>query len=51
MDDNEYYGPCLCDDEDDDFDEDGSECGQLPDGTCMMAGTEYCDFECPYRDA
>ena len=26
------------------------ECGQLPDGTCMLAGTEQCDFECPFRD-
>ncbi len=29
-----------------------SECGQLPDhlgGGCQSAGTEYCDFECPFR--
>lgn len=26
------------------------ECGRLTNGTCMFAGTEHCDFECPYRD-
>lgn len=26
------------------------ECGQMPDGGCSLAGTEYCDFECPFRD-
>ncbi len=29
-----------------------SECGLLPPhlgGGCQMAGTEYCDFECPFR--
>jgi DNA-directed RNA polymerase subunit RPC12/RpoP len=25
------------------------ECGMLPDGTCMLAGTEHCDFDCKYR--
>lgn len=43
--------------EDRDFDdelesnsEDGFEfdCGMMPDGTCMLAGTEDCDWECPY---
>lgn len=24
------------------------ECGQMPDGSCSQAGTEYCDFECPF---
>jgi len=23
-------------------------CGMMPDGTCMLAGTEDCDWECPY---
>lgn len=30
-----------------------TECGLLPPelgGGCTMAGTEYCDFECPLRD-
>lgn len=25
------------------------DCGLLPDGTCMQAGTEFCDFECILR--
>lgn len=36
------------DDEFDDMD-DGEECGDMGDGTCLMMGTEYCDFDCPYR--
>jgi hypothetical protein len=31
-------------------DEDDFDCGGMVDGTCMYAGTEWCDFECPYRD-
>jgi len=30
-----------------------SECGRLPPrlgGGCTMAGTEFCDFDCPLRD-
>lgn len=34
-------------DEDDDFDE----CGLMADGQCLAAGSEWCDFECPYRDS
>lgn len=26
------------------------ECGLTDDGFCMLAGTEYCDFDCPFRD-
>jgi hypothetical protein len=28
------------------------ECGKVPvaEGGCLMAGTEFCDFECPFRD-
>lgn len=25
-------------------------CGRLPDGTCMLAGTEFCDWDCPFSD-
>jgi hypothetical protein len=25
-----------------------SECGKQHDGTCLMAGTEECDWECPF---
>ncbi len=27
---------------------DGSDCGRFHDGTCSLAGTEYCDWDCPY---
>lgn len=42
--------------EDDDDAEDGDdlleqECGLMHDGQCAMAGTEHCDFTCPYRDS
>jgi hypothetical protein len=48
----------LCDrcsaDEFDDRDRDDEppefefDCGMLADGTCMLAGSEDCDWECPY---
>jgi hypothetical protein len=58
MKDNYYANEPALDDGDfdpdlnDEFDEDDGldECGQVPDGGCAMAGTEYCDFECPFRD-
>lgn len=52
-----YIDPFDDDDyEEDDLDDEEdalNECGQMPSkhGTiCQLAGTEYCDFECPYRD-
>jgi hypothetical protein len=36
--------------DEDPYEEAVANCGQLPDGTCMLAGSEYCDFECPFRD-
>lgn len=24
------------------------DCGQIATGECMLAGTEFCDFECPF---
>lgn len=39
----------------DDGPEPGEECGRWHDGKlgrfCAKAGTEECDFECPYRDS
>lgn len=36
------------DEPDDDFDdEDNFDCGMTPDGQCMKAGSEECDWECP----
>jgi len=26
------------------------ECGQTPHDGCTLAGTEHCDFDCPFRD-
>lgn len=39
--------------DDDEFDEDdpADDCGLMADGQCMLAGSEWCDFECPYRDS
>lgn len=37
----------------DEEEEAAAECGLLPahlGGGCTLAGTEHCDFECPYRD-
>lgn len=48
--------------EDDDYDDEdyddegydpGDECGRWDNGSlsgpCQLSGTEFCDFECPYR--
>lgn len=37
-------------DEDDEMDRE-HDCGLMDDGQCALAGTEWCDFECPYRDS
>lgn len=42
-------------DDDNEYDDDAElNCGlvMMEDGVeiCMSAGTEYCDFECPFRD-
>ena len=35
----------------DELEEAVQECGIVPgDGGCQLAGTEHCDFECPFRD-
>ena len=40
----------------DDFTEDDAierlmdECGLMHDGSCSMAGSEYCDWECPFSE-
>lgn len=42
-----------CEREEDEFENAVQECGQLPahlGGGCQLAGTEHCDFECPFRD-
>lgn len=40
---------CCCDPmDDDDLAEAEMNCGMGPDGFCTLAGTEQCDFECPF---
>jgi hypothetical protein len=34
--------------DDDALDDLLEECGRMGDGYCTQAGTEYCDFECPF---
>lgn len=34
----------------DDMEEAMDNCSMLGDGTCMAAGSEYCDWECPYME-
>lgn len=38
-------------DEEDEYDESFDECGMTPDGSCSLAGTEFCDFDCKIRQA
>lgn len=41
---------CHGDPDDEPYEDDGwDDCGLLPDGTCMQAGTEYCDWDCPHN--
>ena len=39
------------DDEDDEMESLAQACGLYTNGQCSMAGTEHCDFECPWRDS
>lgn len=32
----------------DSFDHAAGNCGMMPDGQCGHAGSEYCEFECPF---
>lgn len=36
------------DDEDDDMEMADLSCGELPEGGCSLAGTEHCDWRCPF---
>lgn len=44
--DDDFLGGC----DDDDDGEPLDLCSMNIDGQCGQAGSEYCDFECPYRD-
>lgn len=37
---------CACDDDYEDYEEPEEECYMTPDGYCMAAGSEYCDWDC-----
>lgn len=51
--DDDHDDPFAWDDEEYDA---GEECGRWRNGKlvsvyhCLQAGTEFCDFDCPYRD-
>lgn len=45
--DREYYE----DDDLDDLDEADLNCGSHTKGQCDLAGTEYCDWSCPFSDS
>lgn len=36
--------------DDDALDDLMGECGQDSSGSCSLAGTEYCDWECPFNE-
>ncbi len=47
-------GPITPNDEEWEFDEQAEDdedfdCGETDDGYCQYAGSEWCDFECPFR--
>ena len=35
----------------DSYDLDFDECGFIPGESCLLAGSEDCELDCPYRDA
>ena len=48
LDEDEYLKDDFEDWDEDGYDRMESECGALPDGGCIFAGAEYCDWECPF---
>ena len=42
---DDYNDPRDWDEEDRDYED----CGLMPDGQCLKAGSEECDWECPMR--
>ncbi|MGE0133279.1 MAG: hypothetical protein AB7U82_34815 [Blastocatellales bacterium] len=47
---DDFWDDAEYDDEEDELELAMQECGQTRDGGCLLAGTEYCDFDCPFRD-
>jgi hypothetical protein len=53
---DDHLSDCVdLDDELDEAVDKGDDCGRWSNGrltrSCSLAGTEFCDFECPYRDS
>lgn len=49
--DDDYFD--MLNDAPDDDDEDAEaemNCGEMPGGGCSLAGTEWCDWSCPFSD-
>lgn len=44
-DDDDHLDDCVFDEDEDDLLDD--ECGLREDGTCALAGSEWCDWSCP----
>jgi len=42
-----YNDDAAYDDDGDPEDDGLDECAMMPDGYCMLAGTEHCEWECP----
>jgi len=38
-------------DEEDEFERAMQECSSMRRGQCSLAGTEHCDFECPFHNS
>ena len=38
----------LGDERDDSIERALDECGQMADGSCLMVGSEFCDWDCPF---
>ena len=54
MDDYDHDDMDEYEDEWDEYELALEECGQLPPelgGGCQLSGTEYCDFDCQFRDS
>jgi hypothetical protein len=47
-DDDEHWDEAMAND--DPLQDAMDNCGMTDEGYCMLAGTEHCDFECPFRD-
>ena len=46
----DFYDDEPFDEEEDYWNEAEMNCHMRADGQCGAAGSEYCDFECPFRD-